>query len=109
MDHYDDLCVKKASIVLKENIEGVMLEDLRSPLKEIIEYSGEYSRFHNNTCDHSKKTIKIFDPQIIDHINNYLFKTIDHTLLQEYGLLDKPLTTDDFIPWWFNNDCQSPK
>ena len=39
-------------------------------------------------------------------INTYLFKTIDHELLQEYGLLDKPLTTDDFISWWFNNDCQ---
>lgn len=109
VDHHDDLCVKKASIVLKENIESAMLTELSLPLKKIIEYSGEYSRLHSNTCDHSKKTIKIFDPQIIDHINNYLFKTIDHKLLQEYGLLDKPLTTDDFIPWWFNNDCQSPK
>lgn len=83
-----------------------MLTASCSPLKKIIEYSGEYSRLHSNTCDHSKKTIGIFDFQIIDSINTYLFKTIDHTLLQEYGLLDKPLTTDDFISWWFNKeDC----
>lgn len=106
IDHRDDLCVKKASIVLKENIESAMLTASCSPLKKIIEYSGEYSRLHSNTCDHSKKTIGIFDFQIIDSINTYLFKTIDHTLLQEYGLLDKPLTTDDFISWWFNKeDC----
>lgn len=106
VERHDDLCIKKASIVLKENIESAILRDICLPLKKIIEYPGEYSRLHSNTCDHSKKTIGIFDPQIIDSINTYLFKTIDHELLQEYGLLDKPLTTDDFISWWFNNDCQ---
>jgi len=103
MEKGDVLCVKKASIVLKENIDTAMSNTPRRPIKRVTEYPGEYYRFHSNTWDHSEKTIGIFEYEIVNSINNYLFKTIDATLLQEYGLLDKPLTTDDFVPWWFTD------
>lgn len=105
IEQSETLCVKKASIVLKENIEFAMYSTAYRPIKRLIEYSSEYHRFHSNTWDHSEKTVGIFEYEVINSINDYLFKTIDMTLLQEYGLLDKPLTNDDFIPWWFNNDC----
>lgn len=100
----DVLCVKKASIVLKENIDTAMSNANLKPMKCVAEYSGEFHRFHSNTWDHSKETIGIFEYEIVKSINDYLFKTIDVSILQEYGLLDKPLTADDFVSWWFVNN-----
>ena len=95
------LCVKKASIVLKENIDTAMFNAFYRPIKYLTEYPGEYYRLHSNTWDHSEKTIGIFKSEIVNSINDYLYKTIDSSLLSKYGLVDRPLTIDDFIPWWF--------
>lgn len=101
VEQQNSLCVKKTSIVLKENIENAMFSTPRKELKEIYEYPGEFFKFHSNTCDYSRLTIGIFSPEVIDSINNYLFTAIDTDLLDEYGLKDRPLSCDDFIPWWF--------
>ena len=39
--------------------------------------------------------------QIIDCMNDYLFKVSNRILLQAYEWLDKPLTADDFISCCF--------
>lgn len=70
-------------------------------LDKIVEYSGEFYKFHCNTCDHSRLTIGIFSSETIDSVNDYLLSAIDANLLDEYDLKDRPLSCNDFIPWWF--------
>jgi len=101
VEHCEDLCIKKATITLKENIVSCMLANPKIPLKELIEYSGEYSRMIHNTCDHSISTINIFSSEILEGINCYLYRMIDSALLEQYGLNDRPLTIEDFVSWWF--------
>lgn len=97
----DNLCVKKATIVLKENVSSCILDNPQLPLRKLTEYSGEYTRMIHNTCDQSFKTVNIFSSDILADINSFLAKTIDKKLLDEYGLSDRPLTHEDFVSWWF--------
>lgn len=97
----DNLCVKKATIVLKENVSSCILDNPQLPLRKLTEYSGEYTRMIHNTCDQSFKTVNIFSAEILADINSFLGKTIDKKLLDEYGLSDRPLTHEDFVSWWF--------